>query len=115
MFSIYGHGGHLGHVAWTIDINLLIPTSHKGSTYILALIGQEVSEEKTFDIVNGRRLTDDNDDGSCVSISLPMSLGADKRKVKLTYKFAENPGCGAFNIKLILVCRRDVSNPSHHV
>ena len=25
VFSIYGHGGHLGHVTWTIYINLLSP------------------------------------------------------------------------------------------
>ena len=25
VFTIYGHGGHLGHVTWTIDINFCSP------------------------------------------------------------------------------------------
>ena len=25
VFTIYGHGGHLGHVTWTICINFLFP------------------------------------------------------------------------------------------
>ena len=25
VFTIYGHGGHLGHVTWTIYINFLSP------------------------------------------------------------------------------------------
>ena len=51
-FTIYGHGGHLGHVTWIIYI-------HIGSPFLkmlhinLALIGQVVSE-KIFEIVDGR-------------------------------------------------------------
>ena len=51
-FSIYGHGGHLGHVTWTIYTNFASP-SQGGSTYNLASIGQVVSEKKTFE--NGGR------------------------------------------------------------
>ena len=32
-FTIYGQGGHLGHVTWTIYINLYSP-SQEGSTKI---------------------------------------------------------------------------------
>ena len=52
VFTIYGHGGHLGHVTWTIYTIF-------GSPYLrrlhikMALIGQEVSEEKMFE--NGER------------------------------------------------------------
>ena len=46
-FNLYGHGGHLGHVTWTIYIHFL-PPSQKGSTWNLALFGQGVSEKKMF-------------------------------------------------------------------
>ena len=52
-FTIYGHGGDLGHVTWTIYINFRSP-SQGGCTYNLALIGQGVSEQKTFENVDGR-------------------------------------------------------------
>ena len=68
-FTIYGHGGHLGHVTWTIYINFLSPFEG-GSTYNLALIGQAVSKGKTFEIVNGRRRSPDHG----YPRSLPMSL-----------------------------------------
>ena len=49
VFTIYGHGGHLGHVTWIIYI-------HIGSHFLdrcfirnLALIGQVVSEKKIFE------------------------------------------------------------------
>ena len=57
VFIIYGHGGHLGHVTWTIYINFLSPLPRRLHIK-LALIGQTVSEEKTFEIVNGRTTTD---------------------------------------------------------
>ena len=47
VFTIYGHGGHLGHVTWTIHINFRSPFQ-----------GLAVSEKKTFENVNGR--TDDD-------------------------------------------------------
>ena len=31
VYTIYGHGGHLGHVTWTIYINFCSP-SQRGST-----------------------------------------------------------------------------------
>ena len=48
VFAIYSHGGHLGHVTWTIHINFHCPflMMLKKS---LALIGQVVSEEKMFE------------------------------------------------------------------
>ena len=59
VFTIYGHGGHLGHVTCTIYINF-IPPSRGGSTQNLALIGQAVSKEKIFEIVDRRRRRTDN-------------------------------------------------------
>ena len=49
VFTIYGHGGHLGHVTWTIYINI-------GSPFLRMLnmkfdFGQAVSEE-IFEIVD---------------------------------------------------------------
>ena len=44
MFTIYGHGGYLGHVTCPIYINFL--TFQGGSTRNLAMIGQAVSEKK---------------------------------------------------------------------
>ena len=57
-FTIYGHGGHLGHVTWTIYINFRSPFPRRLHIK-LALIGQAVSEEKTFENVNGRTTDDD--------------------------------------------------------
>ena len=37
LFTIYGYGGPLGHVTWTIA------PSHRGVIWKLALIGQAVS------------------------------------------------------------------------
>ena len=56
VFTIYGHGGHLGHVTWTIYTNLRSPFPrrlHKN----FALIGLAVLENKMFEIVD-----DDHDD-----------------------------------------------------
>ena len=55
VFTIYSHGGHLGHVTWTIYINFRSPFLRMLHIN-LALIGQTVSEEKIFEIV------DDGDD-----------------------------------------------------
>ena len=46
-FTIYGRGSHLGHVTQMPRTNSRSPT--RGSTQILALIGQSVSEEKMFE------------------------------------------------------------------
>ena len=43
-FTMYGHGGHLGHATWTILYTFVL-NSQGGSTNNLALIGQAVSEE----------------------------------------------------------------------
>ena len=32
VFTIYGHGGHLGHVTWTIYKKTFVPPSQGGST-----------------------------------------------------------------------------------
>ena len=45
--SIYGHGGHLGHVSWIIWTNFHSLT-HKAFTWNLALMGPEASEQKIF-------------------------------------------------------------------
>ena len=53
VFTINGHGDHLGHVIWTVWTN-----SHGGSIWNLTLIGPVVSEEKMFKEC-GRQTTDD--------------------------------------------------------
>ena len=67
VFTIYRQGGHLGHVTWTIYTNFRSPFPRRLHIN-LALIGQAVSEEKMFEIVDGRTTTDDDgrtdDDGS---------------------------------------------------
>ena len=48
-YHIYGHGGHLGHVTWTIYTNINSPflrIPHKDTT--MALIGEVVSEKINF-------------------------------------------------------------------
>ena len=45
-FTIYGHGGHLGHETWTIYIKFCSPFPGR-----LHMIGQVISEEKMFEIV----------------------------------------------------------------
>ena len=57
-FNIYGHGGHLGHVTWTIYINFRSPFLRMLHMKF-ALIGPAVSEEKIFEIVDGRRTPTD--------------------------------------------------------
>ena len=52
MFTIYGRGGHLGHVTWTIYTNICVPFPRRFHIN-LALIGQLVPEEKMFE--NGER------------------------------------------------------------
>ena len=54
VFTIYGHGGTLGHVTHMLRTNFRSPTKG-GSTLNLALIDQTVSEEKMFENVDGRR------------------------------------------------------------
>ena len=55
---MYGCGGHLGHVTWTIYINFRSPFPMRLHIKF-ALIGQAVSEEKTFEKVNRRRTPTD--------------------------------------------------------
>ena len=54
VFTIYGLGGHLGHVTWTIYINFRFAFPRRLHIKF-GLIGQAVSEEKMFENVNGRR------------------------------------------------------------
>ena len=61
-FTIYGHGGHLGHVTCiniTCIIYIHIGSSFPSRCFIqnLALIGNAVSEKNIFEIVD-RRQTD---------------------------------------------------------
>ena len=58
VFTIYGHGGHLGHVTWIIYINFRSPflrMLHVKFGFDCSV----VSEEKIFEIVDGRRTDDD--------------------------------------------------------
>ena len=50
-FTIYGHGGHLGHVTWTIWSNVCFPIPWRCSTWNLASINQKVSEKMLFENV----------------------------------------------------------------
>ena len=52
VFTIYGRGGHLGHVTWTIYLNFRFPFLRR----FHMKFDQGVSEEKMFEIVD-----DDND------------------------------------------------------
>ena len=56
IFTIYGHGGHLGHVTCTATSSLkdYVPPTHGGSTQSLVLTGPVTSEEM-FENVDGRR------------------------------------------------------------
>ena len=54
VFTIYGRGGHLGHVT----ANKLSFPLPKGLHINLALFGQVVLEEKISENVNGRTTTD---------------------------------------------------------
>ena len=51
VFTIYGRGGHLCPVTWIIYINFRSPFQRRLHLN-LALIGQAVSEEKMFEIVD---------------------------------------------------------------
>ena len=50
-YTIYGHGGHLGHVTWTKCINFRLPLPG-GCAGNLTEISQVASEEKSFKIVD---------------------------------------------------------------
>ena len=63
--TIYGHGGHVGHVTQTIFLKAL-----EAVNKIWFAIGPIVSEEKSFEIVDGRT----TDDGACQYYKLPRSF-----------------------------------------
>ena len=44
VFTIYGCGGHLGHVTQISRTKFFVPPTHGGSTYNFTLIGQAVAE-----------------------------------------------------------------------
>ena len=59
IFTIYGHGGHLDHETWTVYINFRSPFLRMLQMKF-GFIGPAVSEEKIFEIVDGRRRTTDD-------------------------------------------------------
>ena len=61
-FTLYGHGGHLGHVTWTREQTFL-PLSHGCSTWNLTPNGLVASKEKMFENVDRRQTTDDDNRG----------------------------------------------------
>ena len=73
VFTIYGHGGHLGHVTWIIYINFCSPFLRMLHMN-LALIGPAVSEEKIFEIVDDGRTDDGRTPEHGYTISSPVSL-----------------------------------------
>ena len=77
VFTIYGRGGHLGHVTWTIYTNFRSPFPRRLHIKFLALIGQAVSEEKMFENVDdGRRRTDRRTPDPWVSYKLTSEPSA---------------------------------------
>ena len=63
VFTICGCGGHLGHVTWTIYINFRPPFPRRLHIKFGFDWPSGFLEEKTFDIVNGRRRRQTTDDG----------------------------------------------------
>ena len=51
VFTMYGHGGHFGHMWPESFEQTFVPLSHGGSTSNLASISQAVSKEKKFENV----------------------------------------------------------------
>ena len=73
-FTTYGRGGHLGHVTRMPATNFCSPYPMRLNIN-MALIGQSVSEEKMFEIVNdNRRWTTKRTMDGRRTISSPMSL-----------------------------------------
>ena len=56
VFTIYGHGGHLGHVTWTIYINFRSPFPRR--LHIKFGFDLPSGSEEMFENVDGRRRTD---------------------------------------------------------
>ena len=75
VFTIYGHGGHLGHMTWTIYIDFRFPFLCS-----LALIGQAVSK-KIFEIVYRHRaqvlITADLDRKGLIVFFVTLTLDRD--------------------------------------
>ena len=63
---------------------LFVPPIPGGYIWNLVTIGPVVSEEKSFEIVDGRRRTTTTDDGACLYYKLPRSLRLRWAKKKLT-------------------------------
>ena len=79
VFTIYGHGGHLGHVTRTVYTTFRFPDPwrlHMKFGYI----GPVVSEEKSFEIVDGRRRTTE----PAYIISCPGAFGSGELKMKIS-------------------------------
>ena len=49
VFTIYGYGGHLGHLNSPVSINLRVSLSHEGSIYNLTSVCPVASGQKLFD------------------------------------------------------------------
>ena len=49
VFTIYGHGGHLGHMRPRPFEEIFILSTHKSSTWNLALMGLAASQQKMFE------------------------------------------------------------------
>ena len=101
VLTIYGHGGHLGHVTRTIHINFrsLFP----GRFHIkVGFDWPRVPEEKTFEIVDGRRRrrrqTTDNRNPTTKNLGL-IGHAVSKKKMfeNNGYVHVYSPGAGANN------------------
>ena len=76
-FTIYGHGGHLGHVTWFIYKDIGPPFLKM----LLLKFGFNWPREKIFEEVDDRRQTDGRTPGACLSCKL--SIIAIKWSVKM--------------------------------
>ena len=72
LHTIYGRGGHVGFFGHLNSFSFSQPLEALYEIYNLAITGPVVSEEKLFEIVDGRWTT--TDDGACLYYN---SLGAD--------------------------------------
>ena len=91
-------------VMWPIPFEqLFFPNGPGGCIWNLVAIGPVVSEEKSFEIVDGRRTTDDGrtdrrttDDGAFPSYKLPRSLRLRWAKKKISQNYPKSASIGFF-------------------
>ena len=109
-FTIYGRGGHLGHVTQMPRTNFRSPYPRRLQN--LALIGQAVSEKKMFEIVDDGRTDGQTDAGALVYYKLTYEPSGQVSKNRSSALVAKNNEIA----DLLLCCSHTVVNGilSHH-